>query len=138
MRTKGVGPRNLGISPLKAKSDPPVPGKAVLDGAKAFSKAYNADAPKRAQQNKDAINQRIANKATGGIKPDTTIESLFIGGPVAKGIVKGLAVGGRKLMGLAAAGTRTAKATHLGTEVAHIGEVAHKTTSPAHMKKIKR
>jgi hypothetical protein len=132
MRTKGVGPRNLGTSPLKAKSDPPVPGKAFTQGAK----DYKADAPKRIQESSDAFDNR--KKATGGIKPDTTIESLFIGGPAAKGIVKGLAVGGRKLTGLAAAGTRTAKATHLGTEAAHIGEVAHKATSPAHMKKIKR
>ena len=129
MRTKGVGPRNLGISPLKAKSDPPVPGKAFMQGAK----DYKADAPKRIQESSDAFDNRT--KATGGIKPDTTIESLFIGGPAAKGIVKGLSIGGRKLVGAAAAGARTAKATHLGTEVAHIGEVAH---SAAHMRKAKK
>ena len=131
MRTKGVGPRNLGISPLKAKSDPPVPGKAFMQGGKDYTANKN-----NVQYNPDAFANR--EMATGGIKPDTTIESLFIGGPAAKGIVKGLAVGGRKLTGLAAAGARTAKATHLGTEAAHIGEVAHKVTSPAHMKKIKR
>ena len=131
MRTKGVGPRNLGISPLKAKSDPPVPGKALVQGYRDYAANKN-----NTRYNPDAFASR--EKATGGIKPDTTIESLFIGGPVAKGVVSGLAVGGRKLVGAAAAGARTARATHLGTEAAHIGEVAHKITSPAHMKKIKR
>ena len=131
MRTKGVGPRNLGISPLKAKSDPPVPGKALAQGYKDYAANKN-----NVRYKPDSFANR--EMATGGIKPDTTIESLFIGGPAAKGIVKGLAAVGRKATGLAAAGARTAKATHLGTEAAHIGEVAHKVTSPTHMKKIKR
>ena len=128
MRTKGVGPRNLGISPLKAKSDPPVPGKAFMQGGKDYTANKN-----NVQYNPDAFANR--EMATGGIKLDNTIESLFIGGPAAKGIVKGLSIGGRKLVGAAAAGARTAKATHLGTEVAHIGEVAH---SAAHMRKAKK
>ena len=128
MRTKGVGPRNLGVSPLKAKSDPPVPGKAFMQGGKDYTANKN-----NTRYDPDAFAGR--EKATGGIKLDNTIESLFVGGPAAKGIVKGLSIGGRKLVGAAAAGARTAKATHLGTEVAHIGEVAH---SAAHMRKAKK
>ena len=128
MRTKGVGPRNLGISPLKAKSDPPVPGKALVQGYRDYAANKN-----NTSYDPDAFASR--EMATGGINLDNTIESLFIGGPAAKGIVRGLSIGGRKLVGAAAAGARTAKATHLGTEVAHIGEVAH---SAAHMRKSKK
>ena len=41
MRTKGVGPRNLGVSPLKAKSDPPVPGKALVQGYRDYAANKN-------------------------------------------------------------------------------------------------
>jgi hypothetical protein len=128
MRTKGVGPRNLGVSPLKAKSDPPVPGKALVQGYRDYAANKN-----NTRYNPDAFANR--EKATGGIKLDNTIESLFVGGPAAKGVVKGLSIGGRKLLGAAAAGARTARAAHLGTEVAHIGEVAH---SAVHMRKAKK
>jgi hypothetical protein len=130
MRTKGVGPRNLGISPLKAKKNPPVPGKALTQGFK----DYRADEPKRIQESSDALNKRMANKATGGIKVDNTIESLVMGGPVVKGVTRAIKGASAAVGATRASAAVGSKVGHGIAEAAHVGEVAH---SAAHMKKPK-
>ena len=76
--SNGLEPR----SPFKqAKLNPPVPGKAVLGGAKAFAKDYNANFP---QQRANAIAASLANKATGGITMDNSLVGLPGIGTLAK------------------------------------------------------
>ncbi len=76
----------------------------------------------------------MANKATGGIKVDNTIESLVMGGPVVKGVTKAIK-GAAGAMGATRAATAVgSKVGHGVAEAAHVGEVAH---SAAHMKKPK-
>jgi hypothetical protein len=128
MRTKGVGPRNLGISPLKAKSDTPVPGKALVQGFK----DYKADAPKRIQESRDAFDNR--KKATGGIKVDNTIESFVMGGPVVKGVTRAIKGAAGAIGATRAATAVGSKVGHGVAEAAHVGELAH---SAVHMKKPK-
>jgi hypothetical protein len=116
---KGIGPNKLGA----VKS----PVKKTKESKKEAGEDKYAD-------NMAAFNNRMANKATGGIKVDNTIESLVMGGPVVKGVTKAI----KGAAGAIGAGRTAAavgsKAGHGIAEAAHIGEVAH---SAAHMKKPK-
>ena len=115
MKRRGVGPKQLG-SPLKLK-DPP------------------SKKPDPYQANVDAFDKRMKNKATGGIKVDNTIESLFMGGALVKGIQKALGAGAGAVGAARAAGAVGSRAAHGIGEAAHVGEVAH---SAMHMRKIKK
>jgi len=113
---KGIGPNKLGAvkSPVKQTKDPK-------------KEAEYAD-------NMAALNKRMDNKATGGIKVDNTIESLVMGGPIVKGITKAIKGAAGAIGATRAATAVGSKAGHGLAEAAHIGEVAH---SAAHMKKPK-
>ena len=114
MNRRGVGPNQLG-SPLK-KTDPP---SEKPDPENTYDL--------------DAFNNRT--KATGGIKVDNTIESLFMGGALVKGIQKALGAGAGAVGAARAAGAVGSRAAHGIGEAAHVGEVAH---SAMHMRKIKK
>ena len=116
---KGIGPNKLGAVKSPAKK---------TDGSKKGSeKDKYAD-------NMAAFNNRMANKATGGIKVDNTIESLVMGGPVVKGVTKAIKGAAGAIGAGRAASAVGSKVGHGVAEAAHVGEVAH---SAAHMKKSK-
>jgi len=87
MTRTGVGPRALG-SPFKQtnKQYPDLPPAWKSEAAKSdynkYSDAHYADQA-------SAFEDRMANKATGAIKVDNTIETSVIGGAVLKGISAG-------------------------------------------------
>jgi hypothetical protein len=116
---KGIGPNKLGAvkSPVKKTNDP----------KKEAEKDKYAD-------NMAAFNNRMANKATGGIKVDNTIESLVMGGPVVKGVTRAIKGAAGAVGATRASAAVGSKVGHGIAEAAHVGEVAH---SAAHMKKPK-
>lgn len=118
---KGIGPNKLGAvkSPVKKTKEP----KKEAPGAK-----------DKYADNMAAFNNRMANKATGGIKVDNTIESLVMGGPVVKGVTKAVKGAAGAIGATRAASAVGSKVGHGIAEAAHVGEVAH---SAAHMKKPK-
>ena len=121
---KGIGPNKLGAvkSPIKKTEKP----KASPKGTKTKPSPY--------ANNMAAFNDRMANKATGGIKVDNTIESLVMGGPVVKGVTKAIKGAAGAIGAARAASAVGSKVGHGVAEAAHVGEVAH---SAAHMKKPK-
>ena len=119
MNRRGVGPNQLG-SPLKL-TDPPKKERQYPNPN--ISKADIASANKTAlASNKNALDKRIKNKATGGIKVDNTIESLLIGGPVVKAAAKGVAAAGR-LGGKIASSSRAVRNVGRAAEAGDAGHV---------------
>jgi hypothetical protein len=118
---KGIGPNRLGAvkSPIK-KTEKAKEGSPDTKGKDPY------------KENMDAFNNRMANKATGGIKVDNTIESLVMGGPIVKGVTKAVKGAAGAVGAGRAASAIGSRAGHGVAEAAHVGEIAH---SAAHMKK---
>lgn len=84
---KGIGPNKLG-SPLKQtkKTYPDLPSVWKSDATK---KSYKQHSDTYYAGQEKAFENRMANKATGAIEVDNTIETSVIGGAAMKGALKG-------------------------------------------------
>jgi len=119
MNKRGVGPKQLG-SPLKL-TDPPKKGRQYPNPNISKADISNARDSYFAGQKAD-FNNKMANKATGGIKIDNTIESLLIGGPLVKGAAKAAAGAGR-LGGKIASSSRAVRNVGRAAEAGDAGHV---------------
>jgi len=82
MRTKGVGPRGLGVSPFKQTR-----------GAREQSTMQNEDSSASDEFRKSLPDYKDRKMATGAVSPVIDLSDMLTGGPVG-GLVKKAALGG--------------------------------------------